>query len=161
MRALSVFGNSNTMNAQSNPLSYSLGQRVPNSQSGFQKNRAAFEKYQIPDPKHGVLWKTIAEQREKPLHREHVGQRRLVAGAWNFTVRLKRHSSTVQSKLPTTRSYRNLWSRSAVCLNAWTGFAVGPATGPGTRPCPPRVRGGCWRNNPPEARLRSSISSPE
>jgi len=62
-------------------MPYLLGQRVPDGQSGFQEYRAAFEEYQIPDPEHRALRKTVTEQREKPLHREHVRQGWFVAGS--------------------------------------------------------------------------------
>lgn len=70
-------------------VSYSLGQRVPNGQRGFQEHRAALEEYQVPDPEHRALWKTVAEQREEPLHREHVRQRRFVAGPCRTGTRMK------------------------------------------------------------------------
>ena len=54
---------------------------APDGKSCSQQHLGAFEEDGIPDPEHNTLGKTGGEEREEPLHGEHVGEGRLVAGS--------------------------------------------------------------------------------
>lgn len=56
-----------------------LGERLPNGERGAQEDVAALEEDEVPHAQHGRLGQARGEQREEPLHGEHVRERRLDA----------------------------------------------------------------------------------
>jgi len=60
-------------------LVHSLSQSLPDGECDSKQNLGAFEEHRVPDLQHGGRRQAGGEHREEPLHREHVGQRRLVA----------------------------------------------------------------------------------
>lgn len=59
----------------------SLSQPLPDGDGDPEQNLGALEEHRVPDLQHGGRRQAGGEHGEEPLHREHVGQRRLVA-AW-------------------------------------------------------------------------------
>lgn len=51
---------------------------MPEGECGAQEHFGALEQNAVPEAENGGLRQTRREQREQPLHREHVRQRRLV-----------------------------------------------------------------------------------
>lgn len=56
------------------------GTAGPDGEGGPEQNFGALEHEGVPEPKDGGPWEARREEREEPLHAEHVHQRRLVLG---------------------------------------------------------------------------------